>query len=157
MYVGIKYTFMLLFPWFSSLIFVEPQRPPANNLSALKVVRIFADKSLAASDRHMHWCVELEYEYSICTNASEYPCVGERVQYRRAESSRPQVTPQVTTRWCRYPPLHSLAFLCERMREHGLVRDEHRDFVEDMQRLRAIRGKTRPQKGHGRRAQHRAA
>ncbi len=33
------------------------------------------------------------------------------------------------------------------LRDYGLFRDEHKDFKEEMERLRALRGKTRVRSG----------
>ncbi|CAN8010015.1 28S ribosomal protein S33, mitochondrial [Ixodes scapularis] len=51
-----------------------------------------------------------------------------------------------------YPPHHQLTTLMFRLRMHGLYRDEHQDFKEEMRRLRRLRGKGRPKKGEGKRA-----
>ncbi|KAH9374035.1 hypothetical protein HPB48_005304 [Haemaphysalis longicornis] len=51
-----------------------------------------------------------------------------------------------------YPPHHQLTTLMFRLRMHGLYRDEHQDFKEEMIRLRKLRGKGRPNKGEGKRA-----
>ncbi|XP_076338392.1 mitochondrial ribosomal protein S33 isoform X2 [Tachypleus tridentatus] len=48
-----------------------------------------------------------------------------------------------------YPPHHQLTTLMFRLRMHGLFRDEHQDFKEEMRRLRRLRGKGRPKKGEG--------
>ncbi|GAB1601297.1 28S ribosomal protein S33, mitochondrial-like [Argonauta hians] len=51
-----------------------------------------------------------------------------------------------------YPPLREINSLVLRLRNHGLFRDEHLDFKEEMNRQRMLRGKTRPKKGQGKRA-----
>lgn len=37
------------------------------------------------------------------------------------------------------------------LRDYGLFRDEHQDFIEEMVRLRALRGKVKTWKGEGKR------
>ncbi len=55
-----------------------------------------------------------------------------------------------TTRY--YPPHPMFHFLTKVLRLHGVFRDEHEDFKEEIQRLRALRGKGRPRIGEGKRA-----
>lgn len=38
---------------------------------------------------------------------------------------------------------------------YGFYRDEHADFVDEMTRQRALRGKVKPKKGEGKRAMKR--
>lgn len=45
-----------------------------------------------------------------------------------------------------YPRHPETALLMSQLREYGLYRDEHMDFTEEMDRLRAIRGKGPPPK-----------
>ncbi|CAE1285598.1 MRPS33 [Acanthosepion pharaonis] len=51
-----------------------------------------------------------------------------------------------------YPPIREINSLMLRLRAHGLFRDEHLDFKEEMKRLRILRGKVKPKKGEGKRA-----
>lgn len=51
-----------------------------------------------------------------------------------------------------YPPHHQMTTLMFRLRMHGLYRDEHQDFKEEMRRLNRLRGKGRPKKGEGKKA-----
>ena len=47
-------------------------------------------------------------------------------------------------RWiCYYPAHEEAAELFTTLRDHGLYRDEYKDFCEEMQRLRALRGKVK--------------
>lgn len=49
-----------------------------------------------------------------------------------------------------YPRHVETGFLMKKLREYGLFRDEHEDFKEEMNRMRALRGKTKvykPKKG----------
>jgi len=47
-------------------------------------------------------------------------------------------------RWiCYYPAHEEAAELFTSLRDHGLYRDEYKDFCEEMQRLRALRGKVK--------------
>ena len=47
-------------------------------------------------------------------------------------------------RWIRYyPGLEETNELMRLLRHYGLYRDEHLDFCEEMQRLRALRGKAK--------------
>ncbi|OWA53714.1 hypothetical protein BV898_18136 [Hypsibius exemplaris] len=43
-----------------------------------------------------------------------------------------------------YPPLPQIWKLMRALRSHGLFRDEHLDFNEEMQRQRVLRGKVKP-------------
>jgi small subunit ribosomal protein S33 len=52
-----------------------------------------------------------------------------------------------------YPHHYEITTLMHELRKLGLYRDEHLDFVDEMKRLRALRGKGKPPKGQGRRAQ----
>lgn len=54
-----------------------------------------------------------------------------------------------------YPPLQELSRVVYTTRDHGLFRAEHIDFKEEMKRLRALRGKTKPLRGEGKRSQFR--
>ncbi|KAK2171688.1 hypothetical protein NP493_1039g00010 [Ridgeia piscesae] len=54
-----------------------------------------------------------------------------------------------------YPRHVELDSLMKRLRYLGLFRDEHQDFKDEMKRLRALRGKGKPKKGEGKRAQKR--
>lgn len=51
-----------------------------------------------------------------------------------------------------YPKHKQLSSLMLTLRAHGLYRDEHEDFKEEMKRLRRLRGKGTPKKGEGKRA-----
>lgn len=51
-----------------------------------------------------------------------------------------------------YPPHPMFYQLSKLLRLHGLFRDEHEDFREEMQRLRELRGKIRPKIGEGKKA-----
>jgi len=52
-----------------------------------------------------------------------------------------------------YYPRHSqINYLMLQLRNLGLIRNEHADFNEEMTRLRALRGKVRPEKGKGKQA-----
>ncbi len=42
-----------------------------------------------------------------------------------------------------YPPHEEVASLMRKLRSYGLFRDEHQDFVDEMERLRKLRGKSR--------------
>lgn len=55
----------------------------------------------------------------------------------------------------RYPPHPQIRELVHVLRKHGLFRDEHMDFNEEMKRLRILRGKRYRVKGgmSGKRAQ----
>lgn len=49
-----------------------------------------------------------------------------------------------------YPRHVETGMLMMKLREYGLYRDEHADFTEEMDRMRALRGKTKvykPKKG----------
>lgn len=50
-----------------------------------------------------------------------------------------------------YPPHHDWSVLMFRLRMHGLYRDEHLDFKDEMKRINILRGKSPPKKGEGRR------
>ncbi|BFZ10381.1 hypothetical protein BsWGS_13420 [Bradybaena similaris] len=56
-----------------------------------------------------------------------------------------------------YPPYMKIERAFENLRFHGLYRDEHQDFKEEMIRLRALRGKVKPKKGEGKRAMKKKA
>ncbi|GFO43925.1 28S ribosomal protein s33, mitochondrial [Plakobranchus ocellatus] len=56
-----------------------------------------------------------------------------------------------------YPPYMKIDLAFENLRYHGLFRDEHLDFKEEMIRLRELRGKVKPKKGEGKRAMKRKA
>ncbi|XP_055347488.1 28S ribosomal protein S33, mitochondrial-like [Paramacrobiotus metropolitanus] len=43
-----------------------------------------------------------------------------------------------------YPPHPQIWKMIRTLRDHGLFRDEHLDFNEEMERQRALRGKPRP-------------
>lgn len=51
-----------------------------------------------------------------------------------------------------YPRHVETHLLTRVLRDYGLFRDEHRDFNEEMERLRRLRGKIPPKKGEGKRA-----
>ncbi|XP_054719976.1 28S ribosomal protein S33, mitochondrial-like [Uloborus diversus] len=51
-----------------------------------------------------------------------------------------------------YPPHIEYSNLIKILREHGLYRDEHLDFKEEMIRLKILRGKVKPKRGEGKRA-----
>ncbi|KAG8192907.1 hypothetical protein JTE90_025616 [Oedothorax gibbosus] len=53
-----------------------------------------------------------------------------------------------------YPPHVEYGKLIETLRDHGLFRDEHLDFKEEMVRQRILRGKIKPKKGEGKRAKN---
>lgn len=55
-----------------------------------------------------------------------------------------------------YPPHPMFHYLMKMLRLHGLYRDEHLDFREEMYRLKVLRGKGRPEIGQGKRAKARA-
>ena len=42
-----------------------------------------------------------------------------------------------------YPAHEETNWLMDRLRDYGLFRNEHKDFVEEMERLRNLRGKSR--------------
>jgi len=46
-----------------------------------------------------------------------------------------------------YPAHEETAELMSHLRNYGLYRDEYKDFVEEMERLRTLRGKNRVRKG----------
>ncbi|VDK40810.1 unnamed protein product [Taenia asiatica] len=46
-----------------------------------------------------------------------------------------------------YPPLEEYSAILSHLRQVGLFRDEHADFREEMDRLRALRGKKKWVKG----------
>ncbi|KRX18097.1 28S ribosomal protein S33, mitochondrial [Trichinella nelsoni] len=48
-----------------------------------------------------------------------------------------------------HPMFHSLTKL---LRLHGLFRDEHQDFIDELLRQRCLRGKAPPKPGEGKRA-----
>ncbi|ELT95850.1 hypothetical protein CAPTEDRAFT_126662 [Capitella teleta] len=55
---------------------------------------------------------------------------------------------------CEYYPRHNQIFwLMRNLRNMGLYRDEHQDFKEETLRKRALRGKSKPAKGEGKRSQ----
>ncbi|XP_059153721.1 small ribosomal subunit protein mS33-like [Physella acuta] len=56
-----------------------------------------------------------------------------------------------------YPPYQKIDLAMLNLRKHGLFRDEHQDFVEEMTRQRILRGKVKPNKGEGKRAMKRKA
>ncbi|CAG5120079.1 unnamed protein product [Candidula unifasciata] len=56
-----------------------------------------------------------------------------------------------------YPPYMKIELALQNLRYHGLYRDEHQDFKEEMIRLRALRGKMKPKKGEGKRAMKKKA
>lgn len=45
-----------------------------------------------------------------------------------------------------YPRHVETGKLMLKLRDYGLYRDEHADFTDEMNRMRALRGKTRPYK-----------
>ena len=48
-------------------------------------------------------------------------------------------------RWVVYYPAHEeTAELMRHLRDYGLYRDEHKDFCDEMERLRELRGKNKP-------------
>ena len=50
----------------------------------------------------------------------------------------------VTFRWINYyPAVEETNELMRVLRDYGLFRDEHKDFCEEMQRLRVLRGKAK--------------
>lgn len=51
-----------------------------------------------------------------------------------------------------YPRHNETYLLFWKLRDYGLYRDEHRDFNEEMTRLRHLRGKIPPKKGEGKRS-----
>ncbi|GBM47238.1 28S ribosomal protein S33, mitochondrial [Araneus ventricosus] len=51
-----------------------------------------------------------------------------------------------------YPPHEEYSKLIRVLREHGLFRDEHLDFKEEMVRQKILRGKVKPKPGQGKRA-----
>lgn len=51
-----------------------------------------------------------------------------------------------------YPRHKEIHILMKTLRFHGLYRDEHQDFKDEMKRLRKLRGKGPPKKGEGKRA-----
>jgi len=51
-----------------------------------------------------------------------------------------------------YPPHPMFLQLTKLLRLHGLYRDEHQDFKDEMDRLRDLRGKFRPKIGEGKKA-----
>ncbi|KAJ6219906.1 hypothetical protein RDWZM_005718 [Blomia tropicalis] len=58
------------------------------------------------------------------------------------ERSKERPADLLPTRNPHYYPAHpQLKDLISTLREHGLFRDEHQDIVEEMSRLRALRGK----------------
>ncbi|XP_005106586.1 28S ribosomal protein S33, mitochondrial [Aplysia californica] len=54
-----------------------------------------------------------------------------------------------------YPPYMKMDLAFQNLRHHGLYRDEHQDFKEEMIRQRILRGKIKPKKGEGKRAMKR--
>ena len=52
----------------------------------------------------------------------------------RPLNDRPEITKY-------YPAHEETGFLFARLRDFGLFRDEHKDFVEEMERMRRLRGK----------------
>ncbi|KAL3853656.1 hypothetical protein ACJMK2_017185 [Sinanodonta woodiana] len=54
-----------------------------------------------------------------------------------------------------YPRHDKLSHLMRTLRNHGLYRDEHEDFKNEMERQRRLRGKGKPKKGEGKRAMKR--
>lgn len=46
-----------------------------------------------------------------------------------------------------YPRHNETHILMRNLRNYGLFRDEHQDFKEEMKRLRALRGKAKPDRG----------
>lgn len=55
-----------------------------------------------------------------------------------------------TSKYCDYyPRLRETHLLMKNLRWYGLFRDEHQDFKEEYQRLRALRGKRVWKKGEG--------
>ncbi|XP_015907256.1 small ribosomal subunit protein mS33 [Parasteatoda tepidariorum] len=54
-----------------------------------------------------------------------------------------------------YPPHPQYSQLIAILREHGLFRDEHLDFKEEMVRQKILRGKVKPKPGQGKRAKAR--
>lgn len=51
-----------------------------------------------------------------------------------------------------YPRHVEINKLTMALRSYGLFRDEHMDWVEEMKRLRYLRGKIPPKRGEGKRA-----
>lgn len=49
-----------------------------------------------------------------------------------------------------YPPHPMFHYLMKMLRLHGLYRDEHLDFREEMLRVKLLRGKKRPHAGEAR-------
>ncbi|XP_046563681.1 28S ribosomal protein S33, mitochondrial-like [Haliotis rubra] len=64
----------------------------------------------------------------------------------------PNLNPEVVNYYPRYKDTNGLMI---KLRKHGLFRDEHLDFQEEMTRLKALRGKVKPKKGEGKRAMKR--
>ncbi|GFT94906.1 28S ribosomal protein S33, mitochondrial [Nephila pilipes] len=48
-----------------------------------------------------------------------------------------------------YPPHEEYSTLIRVLRDHGLFRDEHLDFKEEMVRQKILRGKIKPKPGQG--------
>lgn len=51
-----------------------------------------------------------------------------------------------------YPRHWETHYLCMKLRDYGLFRDEHEDFKDEMKRMRALRGKAPPARGEGKRS-----
>merc|ERR1711862_995454 len=60
--------------------------------------------------------------------------------------------PTIVNWYPNHPQLHGLMV---KLRSLGLYRDEHLDFKDEIKRLRALRGKTKPKKGEGKKAMKR--
>lgn len=62
-------------------------------------------------------------------------------------SEKPLETSQYIKNY--YPPHPQIWKLIRTLRDHGLFRDEHLDFSEEMERQRVLRGKVRPVRRQG--------
>ena len=79
-----------------------------------------------------------------------YPTHSRSMRVVKLFSEKPlQVSPEVYEYYPRHNEMHHLF---RHLRNLGLYRDEHKDFTDEMKRLRRLKGKVKPKKGEGKRA-----
>ncbi|XP_014287252.1 small ribosomal subunit protein mS33 [Halyomorpha halys] len=92
--------------------------------------------------------IKLQTKYSMRMNFLKNRIFGDVTRPTNSKSmkvvklmsERPiQKNPEKTDAY--YPRYEQLNLLMHHLRNYGLYRDEHRDFQEEMQRLRELRGK----------------
>ncbi|CAH1392291.1 unnamed protein product [Nezara viridula] len=92
--------------------------------------------------------MKLQTKYSMRMNYLKNKIFGEVTRPTNSKSMKVvklmseqpiQKNPEKTDAY--YPRYEQLNVLMDHLRNYGLFRDEHKDFQEEMRRLRALRGK----------------